>query len=192
MKNLVHLFFERGRPLWPAQLHSCTGTGVRSVRIEDDPSHPIHDLPISVFICKLTTSFSQQHQHHSCLSSCPRALLHQPTAQPIVRPQLYRNRQEEGVKSSFLWVLAKLCSHIVDGAAIWPPTGSNWLHWRRNQIRQFCDLCHLSFPVNSPQKVAILAEPAIFQGHEDFQSTSYPQEKSRWCACSSASMQCGE
>ena len=40
-----------------------------------------------MFICKLTTSFSQQHQHHSCLFSCPRVQLLQPTAQPIVRPQ---------------------------------------------------------------------------------------------------------
>ena len=48
--------------------------------------------------------------------------------------------------------------------------------------------------MGGPAKVeeAILAKPAIFQGHEDFQSTSYPQEKSRCCACSSASMQCGE
>ena len=71
------------------RLYGCTGIGVRSVRIEDDPSHPIHDLPISVFICKLTTSFSEQPQHHSCLSSCPRVLSSQSTAQPIVRPQTF-------------------------------------------------------------------------------------------------------
>ena len=63
------------------------GTGVRSDRIEDVQIHPIHDLPISVLICNLTTSFSQQHQHHSCLSPCPCVLFHQSSAQPIVRPQ---------------------------------------------------------------------------------------------------------
>ena len=36
----------------------CTGTGVRSVRIEDDPIHTIHCLIPAVYICKLTTLLS--------------------------------------------------------------------------------------------------------------------------------------
>lgn len=67
--------------------YSCTGTGVRSVRIEDDPIHPIHDLHTSVFICKLTTLLALAPAHHSAfpfaLAPCPTDL----AAQPIVRPQ---------------------------------------------------------------------------------------------------------
>ena len=50
----------------------CTGTGVRSVRIEDDPIHTIYCLIPAVFICKLTTllSIAPASTH---LFPCPRS-----------------------------------------------------------------------------------------------------------------------